>query len=158
MCWIHFHNIFSSHGLIDLVQNSLRLSTHIFFGFRLDSFKMKSTNCNTFLSFKVITHAYLLRVSIKHSKNRILSLKFLMNCISARSAPQILSLKSECTFLSLNLLITGLYSPSANSKGRCFLKYSHFWHHYQKLLYQKIYRPLKQVRVDVRHISKFFQY
>ena len=38
----------------------------------------------------------------------------LMNCISARSAPQILSLKDEYTFLFSNFLIIGLCNFSTN--------------------------------------------
>ena len=39
----------------------------------------------------------------------------LINCISARSAPQILSKKHECAFLFSNFLIIGLCNSSANS-------------------------------------------
>ena len=39
----------------------------------------------------------------------------LINCALARSAPQILSIKVECTFLFLNFLKTGLCNSSANS-------------------------------------------
>ena len=38
----------------------------------------------------------------------------LMNCISARSAPQILSLKDEYAFLFSNFLIIGLCNFSTN--------------------------------------------
>ena len=38
----------------------------------------------------------------------------LINCISAGSAPQILSIKDECTFLFLNFLIIGLCNSSTN--------------------------------------------
>ena len=37
-----------------------------------------------------------------------------MNCMSARSATQILSIKGECIFLLLNILIIGLCNSSAN--------------------------------------------
>ena len=42
-------------------------------------------------------------------------LNLLINCILARSAPQILSLKDDCTFRFFNFLIIGLYNTSANS-------------------------------------------
>ena len=53
-----------------------------------------------FLSFKGITHAYLLKISIKHNKNLNPLLNLLINCLSARSAPQtLLPLNGEYTFL-----------------------------------------------------------
>ena len=67
-----------------------------------------------FLSFKGITQAYLLKISITHNKNLNLLLNLLNSCISAKSAPQILSLNEEYTFPFLNFLITGLSSLSAN--------------------------------------------
>ena len=39
-------------------------------------------------------------MSITRNKNKNPSLNLLINCISARSALQILSIKGECTFLS----------------------------------------------------------
>ena len=39
----------------------------------------------------------------------------LINCIPARSLPQTLSIKSECTFLLSNFLITGSCNSSASS-------------------------------------------
>ena len=54
-------------------------------------------------------------MSITHSKNLNPLLSVLTNCISARSAPQILFIKRACTFLFLNFLIIGLCSSSANS-------------------------------------------
>ena len=44
-----------------------------------------------------------------------------MNCISARSAPQILSIKVDCTFIFLDFLIIGLCNSSANSLFDIFL-------------------------------------
>ena len=61
-----------------------------------------------FLSFKGITQAYLLKISITHHKDLNPLLNLLNNCISAKSAPQILSLNEEYTFLFLNFLIIGL--------------------------------------------------
>ena len=58
-----------------------------------------------------MAHAYLLKMSITHNKKRIFLLNLLISCISARSVPQTLSIKAECTFLFSNLLIIG----SANS-------------------------------------------
>ena len=42
-------------------------------------------------------------------------LNVLINCISARSAPQIMSTKDKYTFRFLNLLITDLCNSSADS-------------------------------------------
>ena len=49
-----------------------------------------------FLSFKGMTHAYLLKISITHNQNQNSLLTLLVNCIRARSGPQILSVKDEC--------------------------------------------------------------
>ena len=60
-----------------------------------------------FLSFKGTTQAFLLKISITCNKNLNPLLNLLINCISAKSAPQILSLNVEYTFLFLNFLIMG---------------------------------------------------
>ena len=49
------------------------------------------------------------------NKNLNLLSNLPINCISARSAPQLLSIKVECTFLFSNFLIIGLFNSSANS-------------------------------------------
>ena len=67
-----------------------------------------------FSSFKGITHAYLLQMPVTHNKDLNPLLNLRINCISARSAPQILSMKHECSFLFSNFLITGLCNSSAN--------------------------------------------
>ena len=54
-------------------------------------------------------------MSITHNKKPIPLLNLLINCIPTISAPQILSIKCDRTFLSLDFLIIGLYSSSANS-------------------------------------------
>ena len=70
-----------------------------------------------FLSFKGITNADLLKGSITHNKKQIPLLILLNNCISARSAPQILSIKVEYTFRFLNFqIIISLCNSSANSR------------------------------------------
>ena len=46
-----------------------------------------------FLSFKEITHVYLLKISITHNKKQIPLLNLLIDCVSVRSASQILSIK-----------------------------------------------------------------
>ena len=48
-----------------------------------------------FLSFKGTTHAYLLKRSMTHDKNLIPLLYLLINCISAKSTPQIMYLSEE---------------------------------------------------------------
>ena len=58
---------------------------------------------------------YLLKISVIHNKKPIPLLNVLNNCISARSAPQILSIKGECTFHFSKILIIGLCISSANS-------------------------------------------
>ena len=54
-------------------------------------------------------------MSVTHKKNRNPLLNLLISCISSRSAPQILSIKDDCTFLFSNVLIIGLCNSSANS-------------------------------------------
>ena len=50
------------------------------------------------LSFKGTNRAYFPKMSITHNKNLNPLLNLLINCISAKSAPQILSLNVEYTF------------------------------------------------------------
>ena len=117
--------LFSNH----LLQNSLPLSTHILFGlyhldlryvydvfdrtWRFDSSKNVWKTLEI-LSFKGTIYAYFLKISIIHNKKRIPLLNLLINCISARSVPQILSIKVGCTSLSLNFQIICLCNSSAN--------------------------------------------
>ena len=56
-----------------------------------------------------------MKISITHNKNLNSLLNLLINCISARSEPKILSIKDECTFLFLSYLINGLCNSSAIS-------------------------------------------
>ena len=59
-----------------------------------------------FLCFKGATQAYLLKILITHNKNLISLLYLLNNCISAKSAPQILSINAACTFPFSNFLMS----------------------------------------------------
>ena len=93
------------------------LSGHILFGLRLDSFKISwkaLVIVAPFLSFKGITHVYLLKISIALNKKRTLLLNLLISCLSARSALQMLSTKDECTIRFSNILMIGLCNSSAN--------------------------------------------
>ena len=86
-------------------------------------------------------------------------LNLVINYISARSAPQLLSIKDECTFLVLDFLIVVLCNSLVNTLFDAFsfliaplevdLSASEW------IFFQKIYRPLMQVHVDVHHISDF---
>ena len=87
-------------------------------------------------------------MSTTQNKNLNHLLNLLVSCISAISAPQMLSLKSECTFLILNFLITDLCNASANS----LLEMISFLTVPSDVFYQKVYKPLKQCYVDIRHI------
>ena len=49
-----------------------------------------------------------------HNKNQNLLLYLRINCISARSAPELLSLKNEYTLRFLNFVILGLCNTPAN--------------------------------------------
>ena len=98
--------------------------------------------------FKGTSQTYLLKVSITHNNKRIPSLNLFYNWVSARLAPQILSVKVECTFRFSSFLIIGLCNSSANS-----------WFEIISLLtvspedFQQIYKPIKQVCVDTHHVS-----
>ena len=78
-------------------------------------------------------------------------LNLLISCISAKSAPQILSIKGECTFLLLNFRIIGLCNSSANSLLGIFS----FLILLPEVFYQKICKPLKQDPLDIHHILDF---
>ena len=58
---------------------------------------------------------------ITHDKNLNHLLSLPINHISARSSPQILYIKVECTCLFLNFQIIGLCNSSANSLLEIFL-------------------------------------
>ena len=73
-----------------------------------------SVNAIPFLSFKWTTQAHLLKIINKACKKRIPLLNVLNNCISAKSAPKILSIKDECTFCFLNFVIIDLRNSLAN--------------------------------------------
>ena len=111
-------SLFCKTHFIDLLKNSLPLSNHILFGLQLDSFKIfwkALVVVILSLSFKGRTHAYMLQISVTDNKNLNLLWNLLINCISARSAPQILSIKGHFTFLLINLLITVMHNSYANS-------------------------------------------
>ena len=48
-----------------------------------------------------------MKISMKHNKKSKIVLNFLTNCISARSAPQIFSVKDDYTFRFLDFLKIG---------------------------------------------------
>ena len=54
-------------------------------------------------------------MSITQNTNLNPLLNLLINCISARSVSQILSIKVECSFYFLNFPLIGLHNSSANS-------------------------------------------
>ena len=70
-------------------------------------------------------------------------MNLLNNCITARSAPQILSKKDECTFFSNFLII-----DFANSLFCMIL----FLTALPEVFYQKTYKPLKLGLSDIHHI------
>ena len=72
-------------------------------------------------------------------------MNLLTNCISAKSAPQVLS-KVTVVFFLLNFLIIGLCNSSTYSSLGIFLI------PLSDVFYQKIYRILKQVHVVIHHI------
>ena len=90
-------------------------------------------------------------MSITHNKNLNTLLSLLINCISARSGPQILSKKGGCTFLFLYFLIIGLCNSSANSLFKIFS----FLIPLPEVFLSKNYKTLKQNLFDIHHVSDF---
>ena len=90
-------------------------------------------------------------MSITHNKNLNPLLNLLINCISARSAPQIFSIKDECTFHFSNFLIITLCCSSANFS----LNIISFLIAPPEVFLSNIYKPLKQVHIDIHCIVDF---
>ena len=61
-----------------------------------------------FLVLKGTTHVYLLLISIRHNENQNPWLNIRINCISERSALQLLFIKDKCTFRFTNFQIIRL--------------------------------------------------
>ena len=82
---------------------------HNLFSFRLDSFTILigalRTVLHFFVSFKGLTHAYLVKTSMIHNKYLLLSFFEQNDCISAKSVAQILFSNLEQTFLFFNFSI-----------------------------------------------------
>ena len=74
-----------------------------------------------------------------------------------------LSIKDEYTFRFSNFLIIGLCNSSANSWFDIIslltpLREANLSAGEADFFFQKIYKPLKQVHVDIHHILEFQQY
>ena len=94
----------------------------------------------------------------------------IINCISDRSAPQILYLKDECIFRFSNFPIIGLCNPSANywlktvlpliSDLSCVAKVTDRGHltALPEDFLSKTYKSFQEVRVDIHDIFGFNQY
>ena len=93
-------------------------------------------------------------MSFTHNKNPNPLLNVLFNCISARSAPQILSMKGECTFLLLRFLIIDLCNSYANSLLEIFSISNTI---IRSFLIKKNFfiEALKQDLFDINHILGF---
>ena len=123
--------------------------------------------------FKGATHAHLWKISKTHNRKRIPLLNLLINYLSARSAPHILSIKDECTFRFPNFLVIGLCKSYANSWFDIFSflitppeadlsRVAHLAKVFDRARevgkwtsYQKIHKPLKQDPFYIHHISDF---
>ena len=117
------------------------------FGLRLD-FLQSISNCISFLSFTEITHAYLLKILITHNKKRIPLSNLLINCISARSGLQILSIKRKYTFNFSYFLIIGSWVILQLILGLLYFDLSPhhqkiYWHAWQKVFYQNTDKTMK---------------
>ena len=63
-------SLLCTHDFINLSQNPVTLSIHILFGFAIiliEDFLKTSVIVIAFLSFKEITHAFLLKISMTHN-------------------------------------------------------------------------------------------
>ena len=94
--------LFPNDSCITLLQNSLSWSNRSLFGLRLDLFTISMKALKTiltFLTFKSLAHAYLVKTDMTH--NKYLTFLFLErnDPISAKYAAQISSLKSQRLFL-----------------------------------------------------------
>ena len=106
-------------------------------------------------------------MSITQNKSLNPLLNLLINCKPARSAPRILSIKGECTFLFLKFLIIVLCNSAANSLFEIFSVLIADLFRVAKAsdrasveappeyFYQKIYKSLKQYLFDIHHIMDF---
>ena len=78
----------------------------------------------------------------------------LISCLSAKSSPEILFIKDECTILFSNFQLIGLCSSPANSLI-CMIS---FLSASLEVFYQKIYKSLKPDPFDTHDILDFYQY
>ena len=105
------------HEVIDLMQNSPPLFTYVLFALRPELSKIlweAFLMLILFSSIKGTTHVYLLQASITYNKKQNPFLHLFITSISARSAPQMLSLKDEYNFGFSYFLIIGLCDSSIN--------------------------------------------
>ena len=87
-------SLLSNHSCKSLLQNSIPWSAHNLFGLRLDSFTISIKALRTvlpFLSFKRLTHGYLVKTSMTHNEYSIFLFLEENDPISDKSAAQILS-------------------------------------------------------------------
>ena len=149
MQWIYFYFIFFL-TMISLIYCKIRcLYLPILYLVWFNSSKIfwaALVIAISFLSFKGMTHAYLLQMSMTHNENLKPLLNLLINCISAKSLTQILSIKD--TFLLLKFLIIGLCNSSANSLLEIFSLVISLL----KVFLSKNYKTSKQVHIDIHHI------
>ena len=94
--------------------------------FKIVFLKKSVSHCNTFFCLsKETSHVYFLKTLMTIIKNEFLYHILLINCISGRSAPQVLSVKDVYTFCFSSFLIIDLCNSAANcrlamSRGRWF--------------------------------------
>ena len=101
----------SSLSCIKLLQNSLPWSTHNLLSLRLDSFTISINTLRTVLSFKGLTHVYVVKTSMTLNKYLTTFLLFeKKDFISAKPAAQILSSSLVYTLYELFLVTTGLWT------------------------------------------------
>ena len=81
-----------------------------------------------------------------HNKKRIPLLNLFSNCISAKPAPQVLSLKDECTFRFLSFVIIRFCSSSDYTLF-CMISF---------LTAPPTFFFIK--KLDIHHIQGFYQY
>ena len=127
-----------------------------FFSMRFFWKFLKSTKICSFVFF--LLKEWLMSISYKcqlHIRKKITLLDLLVHCISARSAPQILPIKSEYTFIFVHSLINPLCNSSSNSLSEIFsfltVTIKKLIHHWSKsALLSIIFRNFSNIRCFIK--------
>ena len=100
-------SLFSDHNFIDLLTLLIFSNQYLvwFTAWFFHNFSKCSSNRNIFLSFKAITHAYLLKTSMMHNKKMNSFVFLIINYTSAKWATHISFINNWYILPFLNFLI-----------------------------------------------------